>query len=67
MVIMNLGVIIVSYNVRALLHSCLTSLVADIARTPDLDDAGGGGGQQLRRWQRRDGGGGVSAGQTVRK
>ena len=37
MVIMNIGVIIVSYNVRDLLHSCLTSLVADIARTPDLD------------------------------
>ena len=34
---MNLGVIIVSYNVRELLHSCLTSLVADIARTPGLD------------------------------
>ncbi len=34
---MNLGVIIVSYNVRELLHACLTSLFADIARTPDLD------------------------------
>jgi len=34
---MNLGVIIVSYNVRDLLHSCLTSLYADIARTSDLE------------------------------
>ena len=37
MVAMNLGVVIVSYNVRELLHSCLSSLYADIARVPDLD------------------------------
>ena len=33
---MNLGVVIVSYNVRELLRGCLTSLFADIARTPGL-------------------------------
>ncbi len=33
---MNLGVVIVSYNVRDLLHVCLTSLYYDIAHTPEL-------------------------------
>jgi GT2 family glycosyltransferase len=34
---MNLGVVIVSYNVRELLHGCLNSLFADITRTPGLE------------------------------
>jgi len=34
---MKLGIIIVSYNVRDLLRSCLQSVYEDVARTPGLD------------------------------
>jgi len=33
---MDLAIIIVSYNVQALLHACLASLFASLARTPEL-------------------------------
>lgn len=33
---MDLAVVIVSYNVRALLHACLASLLARLTRTPEL-------------------------------
>lgn len=33
---MDLAIIIVSYNVQALLHACLVSLFASLARTPEL-------------------------------
>ncbi len=33
---MDLAIIIVSYNVQALLHACLASLLASLARTPEL-------------------------------
>ncbi|MFZ2358339.1 MAG: glycosyltransferase family 2 protein [Anaerolineae bacterium] len=33
---MDLAVVIVSYNVSALLHACLASLLASLARTPEL-------------------------------
>jgi N-acetylglucosaminyl-diphospho-decaprenol L-rhamnosyltransferase len=33
---MDLAIVIVSYNVSALLHACLASLLASLARTPEL-------------------------------
>ncbi len=33
---MDLAVVIVSYNVRTLLHACLDSLFSSFARTPEL-------------------------------
>ncbi|HSN74282.1 MAG TPA: glycosyltransferase, partial [Anaerolineae bacterium] len=33
---MDLAVVIVSYNVQALLHTCLDSLLASLDRSPEL-------------------------------